>query len=97
MNGVGVTTPPQTTGTLSKSLSALSHGPALLISPSQVSATVLPTTTIPGSIAGLAQVRIQLYSASGTLTIPLSMPSPSGNAESFVRGPGLLIFVAHAN
>ena len=97
MNGIGVTTPPQTTGTLSNSLTALSPGPALLISPSQASATILSTSTIPGSIAGLAQVRIQLSSPSGSLTIPIYVPSPSGSAESFVRGPGLLIWVVPAN
>ncbi len=97
MNGIGVTTPPQTTGTLSNSLTALNPGPALLISPSQASATVLSTSTIPGSIAGLAQVRIQLSSSSGSLTIPMYVPSPSGSAESIVRGPGLLIWVVPAN
>ena len=95
MNGIGVTTPPQTTGALSNSLTALSPGPALLISPSQVSATILSTSTIPGSIGGIAQVRIQLSSVSGFLTIPMYVPSPSGSAESFVRGPGLLIWVAN--
>jgi uncharacterized protein (TIGR03437 family) len=98
MNGIGVTTPPQTSGTLSVSLTALSPGPALLsISPSQASATILSTSTIPGSIAGLAQVRIQVSSPSGSLTIPIYVPSPSGSAESFVRGPGLLIWVVPRN
>jgi len=97
MNGIGVTTPPQTTGTLSNSLTALSPGPVLLISPSEASATILSTSTIPGSIAGLAQVRIQVSSPSGSLTIPMYVPSPSGSAESFVRGPGLLIWIVPAN
>jgi uncharacterized protein (TIGR03437 family) len=97
MNGIGVTTPPQTTGTLSNSLTALSPGPALLISPSQASATILSTSTIPGSIAGLAQVRIQLSSASASLTIPIYVPFPSGSGETFVRGPGLLFWVVPAN
>jgi uncharacterized protein (TIGR03437 family) len=95
MNGIGVTTPPQTTGTLSNSLTDLSPGPALLIS--RASATILSTSTIPGSIAGLAQVRIQLSSASGSVTIPMYVPFPSGSGEIFVRGPGLLIWVVPAN
>jgi hypothetical protein len=66
----------------------------LSISPPQASATVLSTSTIPGSIAGLAQVRIQVSSPSGFLTIPVLMPSPSG---TFVRGPGVLIWVQPAN
>jgi uncharacterized protein (TIGR03437 family) len=97
MNGIGVTTPPQTTGTLSNSLTALSPGPALLIGPSEASATILSTSTIPGSIASLAQVRIQLSSASGSVAIPLYVPAPSGSAESFVRGPGLLIWTVPEN
>jgi uncharacterized protein (TIGR03437 family) len=97
MNGIGVTTPPQTTGTLSNSLTALSPGPVPLISPSQASATILSTSTIPGAIAGLAQVRIQLSSPSGSPTIPIYVPSPSGSAEIFVRGPGLLIWVVPSN
>jgi uncharacterized protein (TIGR03437 family) len=97
MNGIGVTTPPQATGTLSNSLTALSPGPALLISSSEASATVLSTSTIPGSIAGLAQVEIQLSSPSGSLAIPIYVPSASGSIDSLVRGPGLLIWVAPAN
>lgn len=97
MNGLGVTTPPQTTGTLSNSLTALSPGPVPLISPGQASATILSTSTIPGVIAGVAQVRIQLSSPSGSVTIPMYVPFPSGNAEVFVRGPGLLIWVVPAN
>src|ERR1035437_821911 len=97
MNGLGVTTPPQTTGTLSNSLTVLSPGPVPLISPGQASATILSTSTIPGAIAGLAQVRIQLSAPSGSVTIPMYEPFPSGSAESFVRGPGLLIWVVPAN
>jgi uncharacterized protein (TIGR03437 family) len=98
MNGIGVTVPPQTTGTLSASLTGLSPGPALLsISPSQATATVLSTSTVPGSIASLAQVRIQVSSPSGSLTIPIYLPSPLGGAESVVRGPGMLIWVRPPN
>jgi uncharacterized protein (TIGR03437 family) len=97
MNGVGVTTPPQTTGTLSNALIALTPAPALLsISPSPASAAILSTSTIPGSITGLAQVRIQVSSPSGFLTMPIYLPAPFGGAD-FVRGPGLVIWIRPAN
>jgi hypothetical protein len=56
---------------------------------------VLATDTLPGSVSSLAQVRIQVSSASSYLNIPLDVQDAS---EAFlVRGPGILIWVQPGN
>jgi uncharacterized protein (TIGR03437 family) len=61
LNGLGTTTPAQSTG-------AVSMAPPIALSPSvdsgpmptAAAATYLSTTTLPGAVSGVAQVRIQL-------------------------------------
>jgi uncharacterized protein (TIGR03437 family) len=81
VNGLGVTTPAQSTGAVSSS--------AVAITPAVGTGTnVLSTTTLPGSIDGIAQVQLQVSSTK----------SNAFQVGTFlVRGPGILIWVQPGN
>jgi uncharacterized protein (TIGR03437 family) len=91
LNGMGVTTPAQTTGAVSPLASAINPS-AVLVKSLTGATTVLSTTTLPGSIDSIAQVQIQVSSTSPLLTIPLGVTEASGSTFP-VRGSGLLIWV----
>jgi uncharacterized protein (TIGR03437 family) len=95
LNGLGVTNPAQTTGAASSSLTALTPGAAVLASiyPSATT-TILSTDTLPGSIASVAQVQIQVPSSSTFLNLLLELERPSG---ARVRGTGIVIWTMPAN
>jgi uncharacterized protein (TIGR03437 family) len=82
LNGMGVTTPAQATGIVSSSLSALTPGAVPVNGTS-----VLSTSTLPGSISSLAQVQLQVSSASSLGSILLE------GQQALVRGPGIVIWV----
>jgi len=95
LNGLGVTNPAQTTGVVSSSLTALTPGAAVLASiyPSATT-TILSTDTLPGSIASVAQVQIQVPSSSTFLNLLLDLERPSG---ARVRGTGIVVWTMPTN
>jgi uncharacterized protein (TIGR03437 family) len=112
LNGIGVTSPPQMTGALASSITALRPSATLanalglicepvlaLCPPFGANAIVLSTNTVPGSIASVAQVQMQVNSAYPFLNIPLAVQQESVSAtgdttlvQTMVRGPGILIW-----
>ena len=77
LNGLGVTNLAPATGVISSS--------ALAITPAAGSGThLLPTATLPGSIASIAQVQIPV-SSTGSIALQVG--------TFLVRGPGILIWV----
>jgi len=95
LNGLGVSNPAQTTGTVSPSLVAISPA-AGFVSGSSAATNFLSTATLPGYIDSVAQVQIQVTSTSPSINIPLEVQQPSG-APFLVRGQGILIWVRPAN
>ena len=93
LNGLGVSTPVQSTGVISPSLVAIS--PAAAIVSGSNAGTKLSTATLPGSIDSLAQVLIQVKSSPSFLNVPLEVQQPS-EAPFLVRGPGILIWTRPA-
>jgi len=91
LNGLGVSSPALTTGTISPSALAISPA-ATLVSGSSTATNFLSTTTLPGSIDSIAQVQIQVSSTSSVLNIPLEVEQTS-ESPFRVRGPGILIWV----
>lgn len=64
MNGLGLTQPPQVTGTIVA-------GPPLAIAPGATGTGILSTTTFPGAISGVAQVQLQPTSAGFAEVVPM--------------------------
>jgi uncharacterized protein (TIGR03437 family) len=94
LNGLGVSSPQQTTGALSTSAVAISPA-AGLASGSGLATKFLSTMTLPGSIDAIAQAQIQVSSSTSSfLTIPLDVADQA--AGYWVRGPGIVIWVAPA-
>jgi uncharacterized protein (TIGR03437 family) len=99
LNGLGVSNPAQTTGVISPSPVAINPAAAInanLGVPSGAAASLLSTTTLPGSIDSLAQVQIQVSSTSSFVNVPLEVQQAS-ESPFLVRGPGILIWVRPAN
>ncbi len=100
LNGLGVSSPAQSTGLISESLMAIS--PAATFNdreyqlPAAAASTFLSTSTLPGSIASLAQVQIQVSSTSPGLYIPVQVQQ-AAEAPFLVRGPAILIWVKSGN
>lgn len=88
LNGLGLTAPAQTTGAISTTAVDLAPAGALPLP----SAKVLSTTTVPGAIASLAQVRMQINSAAPYVNIPLQLLYPA-EPPTLVRAPGILIWL----
>jgi uncharacterized protein (TIGR03437 family) len=57
MNGLGLTQPPQATG-------SIVAGPPIVIAPGATGTGILSTTTSPGAISGVAQVQVQVQPTS---------------------------------
>jgi uncharacterized protein (TIGR03437 family) len=96
MNGLGASSPAQMTGAVSSSPVAISPTAALAgqyTSPSTPSTptTTLPTETLPGSIASLAQVQIQVAADSPMLLLEVTDLS---GVVYLVRGPGVVIWTS---
>ena len=95
LNGLGLTAPAQTTGTVSPSLVAINPVAAVNATefqlPAGVTANFLSTTTDPGWIDSVIQVQIQVTSKSSPVTIPLEVRFAT--AAYWVRGPGILVWV----
>jgi uncharacterized protein (TIGR03437 family) len=89
LNGLGITSPAQTTGAISPSAVAIS--PVAAAASASGSTGALPTQTLPGEIASVAQVQVPVASPSSTLS--LGVLDASG-AVFRVRGPGVAIWVA---
>ncbi len=64
MNGLGLTQPPQATGTIVA-------GPPVAIAPGATGTGILSTTTFPGAISGVAQVQLQPTSAGFAEVVPI--------------------------
>ncbi len=88
LHGLGVTAPAQSTGAISQAAVDLTPSGALPLA----SAKVLSTTTVPGAIASLAQVQIQISSTAPYVNIPLQLLYPA-EPPTLVRAPGILIWL----
>ncbi len=95
LNGLGVSTPRQSTGMVSASAVPIDPAAGFVVG-SSAATNFLSTTTLPGSIDSLAQVQLQVSSTSSVLNILLEVQQPSESPFS-VRGPGVLIWVKPAN
>ncbi len=94
LNGVGATSPAQTTGALATSadaVSSVSAGNATANPPSSSS----PARTIPGWISGLVEIQVTAPAASSVLYMTLSSGPPLN--PLYVRGPGVIIWTAANN
>lgn len=89
LNGLGVTSPAQITGAISPSAIAIS--PVAAAGSASESTSALPTQTLPGEIASVAQVQVPVASPSSAMTVGVSDAS---GAVFLVRGPGVVIWVA---
>ncbi len=85
LNGVGITTPPEITGAVASAVSPLIPAASLTDSPSPLN--VLSTSTVPGSIASLTAVQIQLPSSTSPIAVPLTF------ATQLVREQNVVIWV----
>jgi uncharacterized protein (TIGR03437 family) len=99
LNGIGVTTPALTTGSISSTLDDLSPGVEILTPGSDqccssTPAMVLATETIPRSSSTLAQVRIRVSSNSGLIEVPLAIQD---SQLAVVRGVSILIWTKPAS
>jgi uncharacterized protein (TIGR03437 family) len=91
LNAIGATIPAQSTGSVSSS--AVPITPAASIVPPSLSTlpTALPTRTLPGLIAGVAQVQIPAPAKSSVVYLEVI---DSSGSRYVVRGPGIVIWVA---
>jgi uncharacterized protein (TIGR03437 family) len=89
LNGLGVTSPPQTTGAIASAAVAIS--PVAAAGSASGLSGAIPTETLPGEIASVVQV--QVPAAAPTSTVTLGVSDASG-AVFLVRGPGVVIWVA---
>jgi uncharacterized protein (TIGR03437 family) len=87
LNGLGVTTPAQTTGAVSPS--AVAIGPSVAASSASGTTAALPTQTLPGAIADVAQVQVPVGSSSSALSLQVL----DATSAVIVRGPGVVIWV----
>jgi len=92
LNGLGVTSPAQITGAISPSAAAIS--PVAWAGSASGLTTSVPTETLPGSIASVAQVQVPVTSPASAITVGVSDAS---GAFFLVRGPGVAIWVATAS
>jgi len=92
LNGLGVSSPAEPTGAISSSVMAIN--PAVMPVVTGILASALPTQTLPGSIASLAQVQVQ----AGSSTAVVNLEVADGSGSTFlVRGPGIVIWGKPAN
>jgi uncharacterized protein (TIGR03437 family) len=91
LNGLGVTTPAQTTGSISPSAVAIS--PVAAAGSASGTTGAVPTQTLPGEIASVVQVQVPVASPTSALTVAVEDAS---GAVTLVRGPGVVIWVAPA-
>ena len=92
-------TPLSSSAALANALGLLCEPVLSLCPPFGANAIVLSTNTVPGSIASVTQVRMQVNSAYPFLNIPLLVQQESVSAtgvttvvQTMVRGPGILIW-----
>jgi uncharacterized protein (TIGR03437 family) len=90
LNAIGATIPAQSTGSVSGS--AVPITPAASIVPSlSTLPNALPTSTLPGLIAGVAQVQIPAPAESSVVYLEVF---DSSGSRYVVRGPGIVIWAA---
>jgi uncharacterized protein (TIGR03437 family) len=95
LNGLGISSPMQPTGLISASAVPINPAASFVAGSSTVT-NFLSTATVPGSIDSIAQVQIQVSSASPFVSIPLEVQEASEGAF-WIRGPQILIWVNPAN